>query len=263
MSLDTYYIVVNRGRDRFLGDKLAALDEHCYQTLRRGYRPGMLKNIRSQALIYSRFCEFYGLHRFPASEWQLVRYVRYIANTVTSYETVMNYLAGVRTLHKLGGFQVADLKDSPNLIHILRAIKFELAHPVRRAEPVTPELLREMYNFLDLTDTQDIVCFTALLLGFYMFLRKSNLVPDTTKSFNEKEQLIRADVRIGKQLVLIDVKWTKTLQYCERSLLLPLIPVRDKRICPVFWLKICSTVSKQDHRILCLSYQATMGIWFL
>lgn len=218
--------------------RLSTLDDQCYDTLKKGYRPGTLKNIRSQALIYSRFCEFYGLNRFPASEWQMVRYARYIANTVVSYETVINYLAGVRTLHRLGGYALPDLRESPNLIHILRAIKFELAHPIKQAEPVTPELLRELYDFIDLSSLRDIVCFTALLLGFYMFLRKSNLVPDTLQGFNPSEQLIRSDIRIGNGLVLVEIKWSKTLQYREKILLLPLIPASDKRICPVFWLQL-------------------------
>lgn len=173
---------------------------------------------------------------FPASEWQLVRYARYVANTVTSYETVANYIAGVRTLHRLAGFPVVE-SSAPNLTHILRGIKFELAHPVKQATPITIEILRDMYNFLDLKDPFDVVCYTAILLGFYMFLRKSNLVPDSVPAFNPGEQLVRSDVRMGHSMVLVEIRWNKTLQYKQRELLLPLIPARDKRVCPVYWLK--------------------------
>lgn len=196
-----------------------------------------MKNLRSQALIYSRFCEFYGLQVFPADEWQMVRYARYIANTVISYDTVVNYISGVRTLHQLAGFEIVDL-SSPNLRFMLRAIKRELAHPVKQAVPMTPQLLRELFNHVDLNDLRQIVSYTALLLGFYMFLRKSNLVPDTKGSFNHKEQLMRQDVRMGEHLVLVDIKWTKTLQFQQKELLLPLIPARDMAICPVYWLKL-------------------------
>lgn len=220
------------------------LDDQCYETLQHAYRPGTLRNIRSQALIYSRFCQYYGLNMFPASEWQMIRYARYIANTVISYDTVSNYLSGVRTLHKLGGYYIADLKDSPNLCHILKAIKFELAHPVKQAKPMTPQILRDIYNHVNLQSIQDIVCYTAILLGFYMFLRKSNLVPDTKESFNGKEQLVRSDIRWGRSLVLVNIRWSKTLQYQQRSLMLPLIPSRDRRICPVFWLGLMLTKVK-------------------
>lgn len=217
--------------------RLEQLDQHCYETMRRAYRPGTLRNIRSQALIYSRFCEFYGLKMFPASSWQLVRYARYIANTVTSHETVLNYLSGVRKLHELAGFSIPGA-DDPNLKHIMRAIKAELAHPIKQAEPMSPAILKQIYNWVNLSEVKDIVCFTALLVGFYLFLRSSNLVPESKKEFNPKKQLIRTDLQLGQSIILVIIKWSKTIQYQEKELLLPLLPARDITICPVFWLKL-------------------------
>lgn len=216
---------------------LEQLDEQCYQTMRHSYRTSTMKNYRSQALIYHRFCEFYGLRMFPADTWQMVRYARYIANTVTSYETVLQYVGGVRRLHKLAGIPVPGPED-PNLQHILRGIKYELAHAVKQAKPITPDILRDIYNHVQLQNVFEIVCYTALLLGFYMFLRKSNLVPDTTRSFNSKEQLTRSDVRTHQNLVAVEVKWSKTHQFKQKQLLLPLIPAKDIRVCPLFWLKL-------------------------
>lgn len=213
------------------------LDQHCYRTMRNSYQPSTLKNIKSQALVYQRFCDFYGLTMFPADAWQLVRYARYVANTVTSYETVQNYLSGVRTLHELGGFPVPGTQE-PNIRHIMRAIRQELAHPIKQAEPMTTTMLKDIYNFVQLTDEFQIVCYTALLVGFYLFLRKSNLVPDSKTSFDGEKQLTRADVEIGNNLVLVVVKWSKTIQYKQKELLLPLLPARDLAICPVFWLKL-------------------------
>lgn len=213
------------------------LDEHCYETMRRSYQPGTLRNIRSQALIYKRFCDFYGFKMFPADAWQLVRYARYIGNTVTSYETVVNYLAGVRRLHELGGFPVP-APSEPNIRHIMRALKQELAHPIRQAEPMTPDMLRAIYDHVELGNHFQLVCYTALLVGFYLFLRKSNLVPENKSSFDPQKQLTRGDVQIGKNMVLVVIKWSKTIQYKEKELLLPLLPASDITICPVFWLRL-------------------------
>lgn len=71
-----------------------------------------------------------------------------------------------------------------------------------------------------------------------MFLRKSNLVPDSKGGFNPQKQLTRADIQIGESLVLVIIKWSKTIQYKEKELVLPLLPARDVRICPVFWIKL-------------------------
>lgn len=174
---------------------------------------------------------------FPAGAWQLVRYARYIANTVTSHETVMNYLSGVRKLHELAGYPVPGPQE-PNMKHLMRALKLELAHPVKQAIPVTPELLRSIYHCVDLQNVHDIVAYSALLVGFYLFLRKSNLVPEGKNSFDSQKQLIRADLQIGENMILVVIKWSKVIQYKERELLLPLLPAKDITICPVFWLKL-------------------------
>lgn len=174
---------------------------------------------------------------FPADEWQFIRYGRYVADTVTSYDTVVNYISGVRKLHELARFQVPSM-SSPNLAHFLRAIKFELAHPVKQATPMTPELLRKMFNHVRLDNVRDIVCFTAILIGFYLFLRKSNLVPESQAAYNPKEQLTRSNIRLGQALVLVEIEWSKTIQYQEKVMLLPLLPAKDKRICPVLWLSL-------------------------
>lgn len=226
--------------------RLQMLDCHCYETMKKGYQETTMRNLRSQALVYNRFCEFYGLPKFPATAWQMVRFARYVANTVTSYETVQNYLSGVRTLHKLGGFEVPG-PDEPNVRHLMRAIKQELAHPIKQAEPMTPQLLRQIYEHVDLKDECHIVCYTALLVGFCLFLRKSNLVPEGAGNFNPQKQLTRADVRLGENIALVMVRWTKTIQYKEKELVLPLLSAKDLRLCPIFWLKLmCKKVVASD-----------------
>lgn len=256
--------------DRRLDKRVAELDQHCYETMTRSYQPSTLKNIRSQALIYSRFCEFYGFQRFPATAWQLVRYARYIANTVSSYETVLNYLSGVRKLHQLGGYDVPGA-DEPNIKHLLRAIKQELAHPLKQAEPMTVDMLKRIYNCVNLKDEFDIVCYTALLVGFYLFLRKSNLVPDGQDKFDSQKQLTRKHVHFGKNVVLVVIRWSKTIQYKEKELLLPLLTARDVTICPVYWLRLmCKKVKtegisplfalpKKDGSVVPLTYAQLAG----
>lgn len=154
-----------------------------------------------------------------------------------SSETVANYLSGVRKLHQLGGFPVPG-PDDPNLKHMMRAIKTELAHPLRQAAPVKPDLLRRIYHHVKLDSIFDIVCYTTILVGFYLFLRKSNLVPDGASQFDPDKQLTKSDIQIGPKMILVVIRWSKTIQYKEKELLLPLLPAADVTICPVFWLKL-------------------------
>ena len=66
----------------------------------------------------------------------------------------------------------------------ITGLKRIMTHEVKQAEPVTPELLLKLSKVVNYRDKVEIVAWTALLLGFYMFLRKSNLVPDTMDGFD-------------------------------------------------------------------------------
>lgn len=234
------------------------LDQECYVTLGQAYRRNTLRNLRSQALIYHRFCVYYGLQPFPASEWQMVRFARYLGNSVTSVETVKNYISGIRTLHSIAGYKTTNTLG-PNLTLMIRALKFELAHAVKQAKPMTPRLLFKIYQIIDLSDLTDIIAFAALVIGFYLFLRASNLVPASTGEFKPGEQLTRGDLRCYKGYTMIDVKWSKTIQYKQKINSLPLIPARRKEICPQFWAEVVKTMPNDGPGAPLFSYRTSRG----
>ena len=222
--------------------RLQLLDQQCQKTLKTAYRPNTARNFRSKANIYLKFCQLFQLTPFPTTEWNLIRFARFIANGVTSYDTVKGYLSGIKRFHEIARFKF------PTNLYTLKlemmAIKRELAGPVKKAVPVTPQLLSQIYSKVNLKNMLEVVCYVALLVGFCLFLRKSNLVPDTEGSFNEKEQLTRGDVWRSGKLTIVDIKWSKTNQYRARELLLPLIPAKNKKICPVYWINYLFAMNK-------------------
>ena len=109
-----------------------------------------------------------------------------------SIGTVQNYTGGVRKLHDLAGYLTPNPAES-NYKLMMQALKAALARPVKQAEPMAPKILRDIYDYVDLTDPLQLVCYTSILVGFYLFLRKSNLAPESTTTFNPDKQLTRAD----------------------------------------------------------------------
>ena len=71
----------------------------------------------------------------------------------------------------------------------MMSIKCELALEIRKAVPITPTLLKDIYYKVKLDSPVELVCYIVLLIGFYLFLRCSNLVSKTGDKFNPKEQL--------------------------------------------------------------------------
>ena len=231
--------------------RLQGLDQHCMTTLQNAYRPGTQRNYRCRANGYFRFCEFYQLPPYPATEWQLIRYARYLANGVTSYDTVKGYLSTIKRLHEIGGFQFPS--ETHLLKQELKAIRRELITAIKKAVPITPQILLQIYSVIKLKDIVDVVTYAGLVIGFCLFLRKSNLVPDTQDGFNPAEQLTRGDITFRGPLTLVDIKWSKTLQYRQRELRLPLLQARNKQICPIYWLTYIfnKLPARRDQPLLC------------
>ena len=85
--------------------------------------------------------------------------------------------------------------------------------------PMTPQLLVKLSKVVNYKDQVEVVAWTGLLLGFYMFLRKSNLVPDTMDSFNAEQQLCRKDINLLglDKAMMIEIRWSKTIQFKQKG----------------------------------------------
>jgi hypothetical protein len=73
------------------------------------------------------------------------------------------------------------------------------------------------------------------LHAFFLMSRKSNLVPNSVKTLNSNKQLCRSNIEINseKNILLINISWSKTIQFGERNLVVPLISIPDSPLCPV------------------------------
>ena len=208
-------------------DRLQRLDLQCEKTLRNVYRPNTARNYRSRANIYLRFCHFYKIKAFPVQEWDMVRYARYLANGLTCYDSLAGYVSTIKRLHELGGYQF------PEHTHILKAqmlaLKREMAAPVKKAPPVTPVILSQIHAHVNFASGLQTACYAALVVGFCLFLRRSNLVPETVKGFNAAEQLVRGDVWTYTWLTMIDIKWSKTEQFKPQNTTFTTHPCKKRK----------------------------------
>ena len=161
--------------------------------------------------------------------------MRYVANAVTSFDTVTRYLSLVKRLHEFGAMAF------PAQVHLLKfelmVIKKELMHLVKKAPPIMPTILLEIAGKVDWTREEEMVAYAALVIGFTLFLRKSNLVSESVNSFNKKEQLTVEDVWCHQELVMVEIKWSKTLQTRDKELVIPLVPAKTQMLCAAGWVK--------------------------
>ena len=63
--------------------------------------------------------------------------------------------------------------------------------------------------------------------------RLANIVPKSAKSFDPRRHLTRGDVAVTSHGLLVTFKCTKTIQFGERLLHIPLLRIHDSPLCPV------------------------------
>ena len=195
------------------------------------------KNLCSQLSAYEKFCNIFLLPYFPADNIQICRFGQYLAQTFQSPDAVGNYMSAVRTFMALLGLPIPNPQQKEMQMFV-QGLKRVMDHEVKQAAPITPETLLKMSRVVDYTNQVDMVAWVGTLLGFTMFLRKSNLVPDFMVSFNPQMQFRRQDLNLTGPLtpMMAEITWAKNLQFKQKVLRLPVLPVENKAICPVMWV---------------------------
>ena len=211
------------------------LDQQVAENVLKGIGDSSAKNLRTHVNAYVSFCTNHCLYMFDTTVLHMQRYATFLARSMKSIESVKNYVGGVRKLYLIMGYNPPDITDYMYKLTIKGATR-GLDHVVKRASPITPEILVDMFEKVNLQDIKQVVIWVAILLGFYSFFRKSNLVPESSVRFDPWKQLCRKNIYRWAHMYVLRVFWAKNIQFRERELIIPLVPNPDKRICPVFWV---------------------------
>ena len=103
--------------------------------------------------------------------------------------------------------------------------------------------------------------FTKLyLLAFVSFLRLSNMVSHSFSSFDISRHLARGDIIFSHDMVIILVKWSKTIQSRNKIAHIHITVLPGSRLCPVTALKCMLAVvpGSQDDPLFSICRQ---GRW--
>ena len=156
---------------------------------------------------------------YPAQVHHLILFLEFNSKT-SKYEHLKHLLYCVKYLHMC--------KDIPfpsgsfELETTLQGLKRRLSGTVNQVLPITPEILRKLYAKLNTSRLADLAIWCSFLVTFYCLLRKANSVPEGS-DYNVDKILARKHIRFDHQnkMVLIFVGWSKTNQYGNRDLVVP------------------------------------------
>ena len=147
---------------------------------RSAYAEGTLKNLKIQWESYLSFCMYFGLIYLPADTNVLCLYAQCLSGTVKSTQSIRNYISGIKTMHYISGYATDNINDFLLNLSLIGIARFK-PHCVQQAQPFSPNMLVQMSSFMDVSEPNDTVYWCQILFAFYLFARKSNLIPTTIK----------------------------------------------------------------------------------
>ena len=215
------------------------MDEMVAHTKSIAVKESTKKGYLTHLNAYIEFCDRFGFDYFPCDNLQLCRFGQFLVKYrgLKSAESVGNYISGIRTCMAMIGTQVPDpLEKQMQMFN--QGLKALMPHETRQMKPITPEILLKIYDVVDFTNLTDMVAWVATLIGFTLFLRRSNLVPEAMDRFESDKQFCRKDFNVIDPIsvMMAEVRWSKTIQFKEKVLRLPILPAGNKCICPVLWM---------------------------
>jgi hypothetical protein len=207
---------------------------------------------------YFQFCGVLTIPVVPISPKNLGRYIAYLAGRL-AFRSIRNYLSVVRILHLEAGH--------PNPIHsyyassIIKGAKRVLGDRSSPKLPITPPILLAILANLDIHSPRDITFWAACLVAFFSFFRKSNLFVPSLTSFTPGLHLARDSVSFTPQGVTLRVTWTKTIQFRQRVLDIPIPRIASSALCPAQALLLSFKISPSPpHPAPLFSYTSTSGL---
>ena len=151
-----------------------------------------------------------------------------------SHASIVSYLSGVKTLHVLMNYNIEGFTGF--LLKLtLRGLRRKNTHIIRRARPMTPNILRQIHRSLNHNNPIHAVFWGICILAFLLLFRKSNLIPVQKFGFNGDKQLKHGDCVIDRirQRVVVGIRWAKNHQFTRELLTFPLPSLCSSVLCPI------------------------------
>ena len=186
---------------------------------------------RTHRNSYLRFCQHMGYPPVPAQPAHICQYAAFLARTLKA-TSIPNYLNIISILHK--EFNLPNpLANNWALQSLLTGIKRVKGQPPAQKLPIAPDVLKKIYFQLNLRNSFDASFWAVCLVSFYGMLRKRHLLAGSHSTFDPSQQLVRSDFQIFPWGALVTIRWSKTIQFRERVVQIPLPLIPDSPLCPV------------------------------
>lgn len=218
--------------------ELQVLNIQRKESLRSAYAEGTKKNMKTQWKSFFLFCFYFHLTPLPCDLDTLCLFAQFLSRSFKSVDSIRNYLNGVKVLHLILDFSFTHF-ESFYFKLFMKGLKRCNPHTVKAALPITPDILLRIRETLNFEDNNMRTYWCLSLFSFFLMCRKSNLVG---KSNDISTCLKRKDISVFDDYLIVHFSWSKTIQFGERYLDIPILKKKSCPLCPVSAFKdMCSS----------------------
>lgn len=196
------------------------------------YASGTQNNLKTQWKTFIAFCLHFNFDYLPASLETVSLYVQFLSRSFKSVQSIKNYVNGVKLLHLYAGLEFFHLNDFEFRL-LMRGLTRLNPHIPRQVLPITPDILIALLSCVNFSNQFDVAIWNSFLVAFYLMARKSSLIPSSQQNFDSSKHLTRRDFVLTKKCLTVTIKFTKTMQFRDRVLIIPVLANPGNPLCPV------------------------------
>ena len=214
---------------------LTSLSTKASLRLHRAFRPKTYRAYDAMFRTFIAFCIITKCALFQVNVRVILSFMECLVKNSCSPCMVANYVSAIRASFVL--YELPHhILDHPRVKYFFKSLR------INRPVVVIPHNIITTSRLIDISVACDLLTFpqvfrAAFLLGFFAFLRLSNLVPHAVAEFDHTRHLAGNDIFFTHKYVKIMIKWSKTMQSRDRVQCVTIPKLKNKVICPYRALK--------------------------
>ena len=179
-------------------------------------------------------------------------FLEFLTVNGTKASQLMNYISAIKACYVRFSLPV-DIFENQQIAMFTKSVQKTASFQVHIPKLVDVDLLKLIIQNCKYTFLGPIFKCTYLL-GFFGFLRLSNLVPHSMSTFSVMKHMCKGDFFFSDSEMIILLKWTKTLQNNNQARLLKL-PYLKNCLCPAKAVKECLKLVPGDNNAPIFQYK--------
>ena len=210
---------------------LALLHSKATERLVQAYRPTTRAHLRHAIRTFLAFTVNYNIDVNQLQENDILCYIESLVIKGLKYNSIVTHMSLLKNCFHSYNLPFA-LLELHNVKLMLRACSLTMDfRPVIRGI-FTVQILNNIIQTCSILG-QPHMYRSIFLIAFFGFLRISNCVPRSGRSFDLFRQLARGDILVTHPGLQIVVKWSKTIQKCNTFKTIPIGTIPGSPLCPV------------------------------